>query len=137
MALTEKARSVGTCAHKQPFGDQKYTAPLPVQIAKRGWYGCQHSIRTDEICCITTANLNFVTSQIQTELDMLSFLVATYLKACEESSEYAHVSGNEVACYRTERTTMELTAVCGGPVHSISVFELTPQKNRRKESGSG
>ena len=28
---------------------------------------------------------------------------------------------------------MELTAVCGGPVHSISVFELTPKKIEEKK----
>ena len=46
----------------------------------------------------------------------------------DESSECAHVSINEEACYRTERTLMGCTdppIIEGGSVHPISVLEFT------------
>ena len=57
-------------------------------------------------------------------------------KTChyDESSDCAHVSINEIACYRTERTLMRCVDLpfLRGSVHPNSVLELT-----KNESGSG
>ena len=68
-------------------------------------------------------------NRCEVPVSLIDCLVSNGIRAFhyDESSECAHVSINEVVCYRTERTLMGCAELplLRGSVHPISVLELT------------